>query len=800
MNKFALKTFILTGFLGCFITDSRALDIGPMKWSPRADWINVKLCTAITGGANAVGDGVTDDTAPLKGIFKWLGDHRNGRVLTVYFPPGTYKLTDTLTMNGFYGVSLLGCGSDTIIRWAGPKGGAMIQTMDDVMIRQVGFVWDGNNLASCAYLISPGGGTQNRHENESFKNFNQPATYAYVNFDNKTVTSPAPPTAAILAGNGLSSEVMVYNCCFSNCTTGLIQGWQVGNNLMWDVDGCEFDDCGTGINYFTAACMTIANTHFSRSKVADIIGGHQMHVTHCTSTGSHYFYSQLENVPFSPDVIEDCHVDGWTDVDGAVFLGSWGPNMVFDCVFTHPPADGQNPVCLDRQGALTTSNNVAEGSPGVLNLSKAGSSLLAEVPPGARGGTLTSASQTFLKTNYPSDGSHIIDVTQPPYSADKNYGADAAPAIQSAINAAKTANNGSVVYIPTGLYKITSTLKASGSNYSIQGNGYSTELCWFGPDKGTMMLVSNPQNLSVQLLRFASMNDTVVGLKEVADGPSNAVYDEIHYIGFHDGNPGAGAAFGNGAGILLSGLPAGSKVYMPHEDSPLVVENSSAAQILTNFIQLGTITVSGVSPKTGFLGIMIAEGTQVIPGEYNIVVKDDQDLVVGGYYTEQGASDLSISRGAGTGSGQVAIQGFSGGLGTGNTTRPGISINADNYQGSLYYGMQYFLSTHPGGLYPVEIQQAGDNPLSLILPGNVFIGGPPKMTTQAGTHLIAYQNVMVDSNVPTDLSNATPASPADYRAVSQALDHFRQLEAVDLSVQYGIHSTIETTAPAEAAH
>jgi hypothetical protein len=785
MNRFALKAFILIGFLGCFLTNSPALDIGPMKWTPRADWINVKSCTAITGGTNAVGDGVTDDTAALKGIFKWLGDHGNGRNLTVYFPPGTYKLTDMLTMNGFFGLSLLGSGSDTIIRWAGPKGGAMIQTMDDVMIRQVGFVWDGNNLASCAYLISPGGGTQNRHENESFKNFNQPATYSYVNFDNKTVTSPAPPTAAILAGNGLSSEVMVYNCCFSNCTTGLIHGWNVGNNLMWDVDGCEFDDCGTGINYFTAACMTISNTHFSRSKVADIIGGHQMHVTHCTSTGSHYFYSQMENVPFSPDVIEDCHVDGWTNIDGAVFLGSWGPNMVFDCVFTHPPAGGQNPVCLDHQGALTTSNNVAEGSPDVLNLSKTKDNLLAEVPPGARGGTLTSASQTFLKTSYPPDSTHIIDVTLPPYSADKNYSADATAAIQSAIDAARTANNGSEVYIPTGLYKISKTLNVTGSNYSIQGDGYSTELCWFGPDKGTMMLVSNPQNLSVQLLRFASLNDTVAGLKEVADGPSSAMYDEIHYIGFHDGNPGAGAAL-NGPGILLSGLPAGSKVYLRHEDSPLVVQDCGAAEILTNFIQLGSITVSGAGPKTGFLGVMIAEGTQVVPGEYNIVVKDNQDLVIGGYYTEQGASDVSISRDAGTGTGRVTIQGFSGGLGTGTTTRFGISIHADNYQGSFFYGTQFLLNTHPGGLWPVEIEQTGDNPLDLILAGDVFIGGPPKVTLQKGAHLIAYQNVMVDSNVPNDLNHPAPASAADYHAVAGALDHLRQLEAVDLSVGYGM--------------
>jgi hypothetical protein len=759
-----------------------------MTWTPRSDWINVKTCnTSVVAGTNAVGDGVADDTAALQGIFTWIEAHSNGRNLTVYFPPGTYKITSTLVLAHTVSVSLLGCGSNTIVSWAGPTGGAMFQTPDDSYIRHIGFVWKGNNLASCAFLLSPGGSSPTRFENDTFQDFTAPATYAYANYDNKIITTPpAPPTAAILSGNGLFSEVMVWNCHFSNCTTGLIEGWQIGNNLMWDVDGCEFDNCGTGINYFTAACMIVTSTHFDHSKIADVIGGHQMRVRHCTSEGSGYFYSQEEHVPFSPDVIEDCWVDGWTNPAGAIFLGTWGPNMVFDCAFTRPPNGAQNPICLDRQSALTASNNYAPGLPGAVNSSKAGGSLIADVPRGLRGGVLTSASQTFLKTTLPPDSTHILDVTLPPYSADNKYGADASPPIQAAINDARKANNGSIVYIPTGIYKMVSTVNLSGSNYSLQGAGFSTELCWFGPANGTVFSISKPHNMSVQLMRIAVQDVATIGIKEISTGPSDIVYDEIHYDHFATGNPGAIQPLPNGVGLVLSHLPAGSTVFMPHDDVPLTVDDCGAAQILGNFLQNGVITVSGTSPKTGFLGTVIAEGEQVIPSEYNIVIKDNQDLVIGDYYTEQCANDVSLS-GSGKGTGRVTIQGLNSASGNNNGQgQPTFLVNANNYKGRLLYGPN--ITQDFNGSLPVQIKQTGTDPIDLILLGNVFVDGPPKITTESGANLIATQNVQISANTCSMPDHPNPLTPANYLSVAQGLDHLRQLEAVDLSVQYGITS------------
>jgi hypothetical protein len=791
-------SFLLTLSLPGCIFNCRALDIGPMTWTPRSDWINVKTCsTSVVAGTNAVGDGVADDTAALQTIFTWLQAHSNGRNLTVYFPPGTYKITSTLVLTQTISVSLLGCGSNTIMNWAGPAGGAMFQTPSDSFIRHIGFVWEGNNRASCAYLLSPSGSSPSRFENVSFKDFTAPATFPFVDFDGKPVTSPpGPPTAAILAGNGLSSEVMIYNCLFTNCTTGVIEGWRVGNNFMWQVDGCEFDNCGTGINFFTAACFLITNTHFEHSKIADIIGGHQMRVRHCTSSGSGYFYSQMENVPFSPDVIQDCKVDGWTNPAGAIFMGSWGPNMIFDCTFTHPPSGAKNPVRLDHPGAVILANNLAPGLPGIDQGSPGGGSLIANLPAGQRVGVLASASQTFLKTTFPPDSTHILDVTLPPYSADNKYGGDASPGIQAAVRDAEKAHNGSIVYIPNGIYKMTSTVNVSGGNYSIQGAGFSTELCWFGPENGTMFSVSTPHHLSLQLMRIAGQDGTLAGIKETSSGPSDIVYDEINFDHFATGNPGAIQPNNNAPGLVLSHLPAGAKVYMPHVNVPLTVQDCGAAQILCNFLQGGAISVSGIGPKTGFLGAVIGEIEQVVPADYNIVVDDNQDLIIGDYYTEQCANDVSLLRGNGTGSGRVTIQGLNSASGNNNGTgAPTLLLNVNNYQGSVFYSS--LLTQDFNGTVPVQINQTGANPIDLMLVGNVFIDGVPKITTEKGANLISTQNVQVSANTGDVPENPNPLTPANNLSLVKGIDHLRQLEAVDLSVQYGI--TADKSAAAQDA-
>ncbi len=69
----------------------------------------------------------------------------------------------------------------------------------------------------------------------------------------------------------------------------------------------------------------------------------------------------------------------------------------------------------------------------------------------------------------PADRTHLIDVTQPPYSADKIGVADAQPAIQNAIADAREKD---VVYLPAGTYRLDKPIRIGyKSRFALRGAG-----------------------------------------------------------------------------------------------------------------------------------------------------------------------------------------------------------------------------------------------------------------------------------------------------------------------------------------
>ena len=804
-------------FLGISSGNLSALDIGPMTWTPRTDWINVKSCTAYSGCTNAVGDGVADDTAALQSVLNYMQANPYGRISTIYFPAGTYKISSTLGFHNLGDIQFIGCGSNTIIKWAGASGSAMFWPNWTDGMRYTGLTWDGNNLAGCAYeSVSALGGyeTNIRHENESFKNFTVTGSYTYTGVDGHVVTESVPGAAVIsgLTDAQVSGETMFYNCAFTNCTNGLINAYQTFQNYMWHIDGCEFENCGNGIWMCNGGCFMVTNCHFQHSTGTDIIGGFSMRVRHCTSQGSNQFYLEGQDGSLSQDVFQDCWIDGWTGTSGPLIVGTYGSNTVFDCTFTNPPAGSAGPIEeIQNFAEMILSNNYAPNfAGGTGQVWYARPDIIDFVPPGARGGSLTSASQTFLNTSYPADSTHIIDVTKTPYNADPTFTSDCTTAFQAAINAAKTANNGSIVYVPDGLYKISSALSMTGSNYTLQGEGGRSQVCWYAGSNGTMLNVATPQNLSVQNIHFSCLSNipgssqysshdptcdptTITGIKETSTGASNIVYDEFYYDAYGTGNVGATGDNSNGPGLVLSSLPAGSTVYIPHAYTTLTVQDCGAAQIFAKYLALGEINVSGTSPKTGFLGVEVAEGGQQSNlSAYTLKVNDNQDLVLGDYYSEQSRNDLELLRGSGTGTGRVTIQGFVSSAGVngnpGGLNAPTQSININNYAGRLMYGPQSFGDN--SGLSPVQITQTGANPIDLILSSNTFSDGLPTLSLASGANLIETEDTYLDSSnnfyyVP---ENPNPITYANVLSMAQSFDHLRQLEAVDLAVQFGINT------------
>jgi hypothetical protein len=793
---------------------AEAVDIAPMAWTPRPKWINVKspgIYTQETSTPNAVGDGCADDTAAIQGVLNWVSNVSGGsmgRRPTVYFPPGTYKITSTLTINRTHpatsatSCNMVGSGINTVIKWCGPSGGAMIWPNNDSACRFLGFVWDGNGNGSsaspgtqgagCAFLeySDNGSGSSNayltaiRHENESFRNFNV-TTGTYL-------PGHPQPVSAIVSGftdthgSVPVGEITILNCRFYNCTNAIYNPVEIFNNFMWVVDGCEFDNNAVGFNGGSGADYALLNSHFDHNSLADIAGGVAIRGQRLTSFGSGQFLNSVA----TGMGFQDCWVDTWTNPSAAMELIDGGQASIVDCTFTNPPVGAWPPILTIANSTptqLLLSNVVAPSfapGEGVLN-EMAGFPIVSFVPAGSLPGNVVSPTQTFLKSTYAYAGTAVLDVTNScynpthvdPNSGDTSY--DWTPSIQLAIDNARTANNGTVVYIPGGLYRVNSTLNLTGGNYILEGEGTTTLLLWYGADNSTMMSVTTPQNIVVRGFRIVALNatpSTFTALTETSTGASSAMYDGINC---DSDSP--------EQGIVLNGLPTGSTVYIPELDSRLAVNDCGQAQIFSLKANIVSVKVSGATnPETGFLGLMVAEGGQQADTGYNFTVNDNQNLLVGPYYSEQCRNDLEMLGGSGTTPGHVAIDGYQA-----VPSPVSVSINVNNYTGRLFYTQQIFGG---GGGYPeaaAQINQTGTNPFKLVLAQDFFIDVAPSISLGSGASLVGLLNAdgldgasVSSAYVPLS-DSPSPLTTDDLQSVAQGFDDFRQLGALNLAVEYG---------------
>src|SRR5437763_15601030 len=106
---------------------------------PFPSWANVKT------NFGAVGDGVTDDTAAIQKALSALGPTNP----TLYFPAGTYRISQTLTLAGQVYVNIIGQDpSNTTILWAGSSGGTMLAFTGIAYSRFDRLTFNGQNNAA----------------------------------------------------------------------------------------------------------------------------------------------------------------------------------------------------------------------------------------------------------------------------------------------------------------------------------------------------------------------------------------------------------------------------------------------------------------------------------------------------------------------------------------------------------------------------------------------------------------------------------------------------------------------------
>jgi len=172
-----------------------------------AIWINVKT------DFGAAGDGFTDDTAAINAAFASIAE----QTATVYFPPGSYKITDTIVVgkNGSGGgqshINIFGQSAPTtILQYAGATNKTILLVCKNTNFWFRDF-WVNNNTGTRGTTVG--------------------IRFGSNGFDSGNQTSNAVITGVIVQncnvgitdGNGGAfSEFSFINCSLANCDTGFI--------------------------------------------------------------------------------------------------------------------------------------------------------------------------------------------------------------------------------------------------------------------------------------------------------------------------------------------------------------------------------------------------------------------------------------------------------------------------------------------------------------------------------------------------------------------------------------------------
>lgn len=702
------------------------IDIPSLAWEERSDWINVQ--TDVTPGA--VGDGQADDTGAIQAAL-----NMGGPTKSVYLPPGTYRITNTLTITGAaIGCLVVGHGRDTRIIWDGSEGGRMFWSNGVAYSRFVGLSWDGQGKAAVGFdhAAQQRFETEVRHEHEAYRNFTECGIR--VGHEQKIA----------------SAEILYRNCLFESCGSGL--AFLTFNDYDNTVDQCEFRNCGVGIRD-NKANFYARNCHFEGSREADFIVGseHGSSIRRCTSVGARRFV--LEAGTIAPLTIQDCRVARWTDPDGAVHLNG-SPVLMFDCAFTDPPSDAP-PVRLVNAGqTLFVSNNSPEPAARLVGLTPA--ARLYEIPAGSRGGVIESAEQRFLRDTARLSGK-VFDAVRD-FGAKGDGKTDDTAAIQAAIDAAREARGNAVAYLPNGFYAISDTLRLSGSDYTFGGAGFRCGLLWRGEEGRPMVELDGAEG--VTLANFAAGHHDSGAMKHGDDirivsssgQPCRVLLDEVYAHGMYQKAPDA-------HGIRMLNLPPGSVVDAMHVQGNLHITGSERATLLFRTSYEGTITVEGPdTERDGFLGFMTRLATLSKP---TLRIRDNHSIVMSDFYNEQSDQHLVLEGVPGQPDGAVTICGpkmhtF--------TQEPVVGIR--DYGGRVYYGQSQFY------IDPKEPKfvATGTRPVRLILAGHfwynttpIFELGPAVTLTTIGNRGVPDQGV----------------DEGALEAMAAALDDLRRLGEID---------------------
>lgn len=717
--------------------------IPALNWTERSDWMNVK--TDVTPAA--VGDGVADDTAALQAAMNRVTD---GTVL--YLPPGTYRITNTLTFkpdHRLLGVWMVGHGRDTKLVWDGETGKPMMLDFQATNSRYTGFLMDGRGKATVGLYHAAGSfETEVGHRHLAFLNFT----------DAGILTDKNPATA----------EVMIENSLFENCKRGV--AFLAFNDYDYTIDGCEFRQCDIAVQC-SHGNTYVRNTRFEGSTTADLDLNpeHGSSVRRCASVGSKSFVIFRNSV--APLSVQDCRVSGWTSAEGAVLIGG-APVTIFDCVFSKPP-DKTAPVKIRRNGQkLFVSGNVSKETDGVIQPGHTGQ--VFEIPAGKRSGSLTSADQRFLEETVVVPGK-VFDA-KVDFGAKGNRTADDTDAIQQTIDAARAFGKGAIAYLPAGVYGISRPLQVTGKDYVIGGSGFRSGLLWKGPNNGTIMEVYDPDHVTIEQLAVGN-HDTALPMSNAIDilqvstagKPSFITYDDVSVYGMYMRDPFR-------KGLWLKGLSKSSTVRVRHVQGNIHLVDAAQATVLLGNSYEGSVVIEGKDKqRDGLTGILTRLGTSCT---YALYVKDNHSLVASDFYIEQADNGYSLEGGPDDPPGRIVIQEPKLQMNVAKD-KTNLAFDIRNYGGQIFVGpLQWYIEPTA-----MPFVHTGTRPLEIVLWANSFYNTKlaPKLDPAATLALVGCNAI----STQLEDQKLDEQGLADTLAhLSLALDDLRRLGEADLRLNH----------------
>jgi hypothetical protein len=255
---------------------------------PMASWKSVK-------DFGAIGDGIHDDTAAIQAALNALKDTTTNTWSTLYFPPGTYRITQQLTTSrtthdDYLGAQIIGADpSTTKIVWDGAAGGTMLRW--DAWYDKISrLTFDGNSTAAWGVVRAGSFSTYSELSDLQFQDF----TSGAINLGNNE-------------GNEIGEELITRDR-FYRCGTA-ISTWD-GSTLNIYIWHNYFEDNNIAIRNASGAFDAYDN-RFVRSKVTDINSATNMvsSIVNNVSLGSRSFIGNAQNIGFG-SFLADATIQG----------------------------------------------------------------------------------------------------------------------------------------------------------------------------------------------------------------------------------------------------------------------------------------------------------------------------------------------------------------------------------------------------------------------------------------------------------------------------------------------------------